>query len=95
MFNDETCLAFACARGFHLLVRYLITQAKVDVNPKVDWNGGTPILYAIQEGQHKIVQELIDRGSKLEECGDFDAYELAILLQHQPTIDVMVDISLK
>jgi len=82
--NKENALSFACARGFFEIVLILLTlkQGYANPNPEVDYNGGTPLLYAIQKAFPEIVKSLIDFGAQVTNCGDYDAFELAFELKH-------------
>ena len=86
--NDEHVLSFACSRGFFEIVKLLL-ENEANPNPKIDCNGGTPLLYAIQKGYPHIVELLIKAGSKISDCGDFDAYPLAIELRHFACAEVI------
>lgn len=79
--NKECALSFASARGFLEIVKLLL-EKKANPNPEIDENGGTPLLYAIQKAFPSIVELLIKSGAKITNCGDYDAYPLAIELKH-------------
>lgn len=80
--DKESALSFACTRGFIEIVKMLLLQGSANCNPPIDSNGGTPLLYAIQQAYPTIVKLMIMHGAKVTECGDYSAYELAIELKH-------------
>merc|ERR1711976_542632 len=92
--NKETALSFATSRGYFKLVEMLVEKGKANCNPDVDWNGGTPLLYAVQKAYPQIVDYLIRNGARITDCGDYDAYELALELHHYRCADVIEKILL-
>ena len=92
--NKETALSFAAARGYYRLVEMLVETGRANCNPEVDWNGGTPLLYAVQKAYPQIVDYLIRNGARITDCGDYDAYDLALELKHFSCADVIEKILL-
>ena len=92
--NKETALSFAASRGYFRLVEMLVEKGKANCNPEVDWNGGTPLLYAVQKAYPQIVDFLIRNGARITDCGDYDAYDLALELKHFSCADVIEKILL-
>ena len=53
-----------------------------------------PLLYAVQKAYPQIVDFLIRNGARITDCGDYDAYDLALELKHFSCADVIEKILL-
>lgn len=59
----------------------LISAASIDINQPDD-NGFTPLIMAAQEGHHRIVRALIDKGARLNVASNGKATALMLSAQH-------------
>ena len=57
-FNGNTALHMSCSNGFLDVVKYLIEELKVDINPKNKSNS-TPLSWAALNGQKEVVKYFI------------------------------------
>ncbi|XP_052580926.1 ankyrin repeat family A protein 2-like [Peromyscus californicus insignis] len=57
----ESALSLACSKGYTDIVKMLL-DCGVGVN-EYDWNGGTPLLYAVHGNHGKCVKMLLEPGA--------------------------------
>ncbi|PIO32853.1 hypothetical protein AB205_0133030 [Aquarana catesbeiana] len=79
----ESALSLASTGGYSDIVTLLLNQ-KVDINI-YDWNGGTPLLYAVRGNHVKCVEVLLERGSDItmEADSGYTPMDLAVALGHK------------
>ncbi|XP_053558891.1 DNA-binding protein RFXANK [Bombina bombina] len=76
----ESALSLASTGGYSDIVTLLLNK-KVDINI-YDWNGGTPLLYAVRGNHVKCVEALLERGADLtlEADSGYTPMDLAVAL---------------
>lgn len=91
----ESALALASMGGYTGIVTLLLDR-DVDINT-YDWNGGTPLLYAVRGNHVKCVETLLARGADLTEEADsgYTPMDLAVALGHKKVQQVMENHILK
>ncbi|NXV80556.1 RFXK protein, partial [Atlantisia rogersi] len=79
----ESALSLASMGGYTDIVTMLL-ERKVDINI-YDWNGGTPLLYAVRGNHVKCVEALLARGADLTTEADsgYTPMDLAVALGHK------------
>ncbi|KAM4884058.1 DNA-binding protein RFXANK isoform 3-T3 [Sylvia borin] len=79
----ESALALASMGGYTDIVTMLLDR-DVDINT-YDWNGGTPLLYAVHGNHVKCVEALLACGADLTEEADsgYTPMDLAVALGHK------------
>uniref|UniRef100_A0A8C3UAN5 Regulatory factor X associated ankyrin containing protein n=1 Tax=Catharus ustulatus TaxID=91951 RepID=A0A8C3UAN5_CATUS len=79
----ESALALASMGGYTDIVTMLLDR-DVDINT-YDWNGGTPLLYAVRGNHVKCVEALLAGGADLTEEADsgYTPMDLAVALGHK------------
>ncbi|XP_013927671.1 PREDICTED: DNA-binding protein RFXANK [Thamnophis sirtalis] len=79
----ESALSLASTGGYTGIVTLLLEKA-VDINT-YDWNGGTPLLYAVRGNHVKCVEALLARGADLTTEADsgYTPMDLAVALGHK------------
>ncbi|XP_056372133.1 DNA-binding protein RFXANK isoform X1 [Oenanthe melanoleuca] len=83
----ESALALASMGGYTDIVTLLLDR-DVDINT-YDWNGGTPLLYAVRGNHVKCVEALLAGGADLTEEADsgYTPMDLAVALGHRKAGD--------
>ncbi|XP_072775331.1 DNA-binding protein RFXANK isoform X3 [Taeniopygia guttata] len=83
----ESALALASMGGYTDIVTLLLDR-DVDINT-YDWNGGTPLLYAVRGNHVKCVEALLACGADLTEEADsgYTPMDLAVALGHKKAGD--------
>uniref|UniRef100_A0A8C0U5K7 Regulatory factor X associated ankyrin containing protein n=1 Tax=Cyanistes caeruleus TaxID=156563 RepID=A0A8C0U5K7_CYACU len=91
----ESALALASMGGYTDIVTMLLDR-DVDINT-YDWNGGTPLLYAVRGNHVKCVEALLACGADLTEEADsgYTPMDLAVALGHKKVQQVMENHILK
>ncbi|KAF6734997.1 Ankyrin repeat family A protein 2 [Oryzias melastigma] len=79
----ESALSLACSKGYTDIVKMLI-DCGVDVN-EYDWNGGTPLLYAVHGNHVRCVEILLESGADptMESDSGFNAMDMAVAMGHR------------
>ncbi|XP_028672092.1 DNA-binding protein RFXANK [Erpetoichthys calabaricus] len=79
----ESALSLASSGGYADIIRILM-EFKVDINT-YDWNGGTPLLYAVRGNHVKCVEELLAWGADLtmEADSGYSPMDLAVALGYK------------
>ncbi|XP_064031263.1 DNA-binding protein RFXANK isoform X2 [Pogoniulus pusillus] len=79
----ESALSLASMGGYTDIVTMLL-ERNVDINI-YDWNGGTPLLYAVRGNHVKCVEALLARGADLTTEADsgYTPMDLAVALGHK------------
>ncbi|XP_051028409.1 ankyrin repeat family A protein 2 isoform X2 [Acomys russatus] len=79
----ESALSLACSKGYTDIVKMLLDCA-VDVN-EYDWNGGTPLLYAVHGNHVKCVKMLLENGADptIETDSGYNSMDLAVALGYR------------
>ncbi|NWR60613.1 RFXK protein, partial [Bucorvus abyssinicus] len=79
----ESALSLASMGGYTDIVIMLL-ERNVDINI-YDWNGGTPLLYAVRGNHIKCVEALLARGADLtmEADSGYTPMDLAVALGHK------------
>ncbi|NXE30276.1 RFXK protein, partial [Ardeotis kori] len=79
----ESALSLASMGGYTDIVIMLL-ERNVDINI-YDWNGGTPLLYAVRGNHVKCVEALLARGADLTTEADsgYTPMDLAVALGHK------------
>uniref|UniRef100_A0A6G1RMB8 Regulatory factor X associated ankyrin containing protein n=1 Tax=Hypotaenidia okinawae TaxID=2861861 RepID=A0A6G1RMB8_9GRUI len=85
----ESALSLASMGGYTDIVTMLL-ERKVDINI-YDWNGGTPLLYAVRGNHVKCVEALLARGADLTTEADsgYTPMDLAVALGHKKVQQVI------
>ncbi|XP_078524762.1 DNA-binding protein RFXANK isoform X2 [Lissotriton helveticus] len=85
----ESAVSLASSGGFTDIV-VLLLDKKVDINI-YDWNGGTPLLYAVRGNHVKCVEALLARGADLtmEADSGYTPMDLAVALGHKKVQQVI------
>lgn len=85
----ESAVSLASSGGFTDIV-VLLLEKKVDINI-YDWNGGTPLLYAVRGNHVKCVEALLARGADLtlEADSGYTPMDLAVALGHKKVQQVI------
>nr|XP_020636655.1 DNA-binding protein RFXANK isoform X1 [Pogona vitticeps] len=85
----ESALSLASTGGYTDIVLLLLKQ-NVDIN-SYDWNGGTPLLYAVRGNHVKCVEVLLGRGADLtiEADSGYTPMDLAVNLGHRKVQQVI------
>ncbi|XP_072050136.1 uncharacterized protein [Amphiura filiformis] len=80
---DKTDVQFASSNGNVDVVRLLLAE-NIDVN-NYDWNGGTPLLYAVYNNHPKCCELLLQAGADMtiETDGGHTALSIALALGHK------------
>uniref|UniRef100_A0A8C3UDM8 Regulatory factor X associated ankyrin containing protein n=1 Tax=Catharus ustulatus TaxID=91951 RepID=A0A8C3UDM8_CATUS len=91
----ESALALASMGGYTDIVTMLLDR-DVDINT-YDWNGGTPLLYAVRGNHVKCVEALLAGGADLTEEADsgYTPMDLAVALGHKKVQQVIENHILK
>ncbi|XP_056678355.1 DNA-binding protein RFXANK isoform X3 [Monodelphis domestica] len=91
----ESALSLASTGGYTDIVVMLL-ERNVDIN-SYDWNGGTPLLYAVRGNHVKCVEALLARGADLTTEADsgYTPMDLAVALGHKKVQQVMENHILK
>ncbi|KAF7250297.1 Ankyrin repeat family A protein 2 [Varanus komodoensis] len=79
----ESALSLACSKGYTDIIKMLL-DCGVDVN-EYDWNGGTPLLYAVHGNHVKCVKILLEHGADptIETDSGYNSMDLAVALGHR------------
>lgn len=79
----ESALSLASSGGYTDIVNTLLKH-HVEINT-YDWNGGTPLLYAVRGNHVKCVESLLGRGADLtmEADSGYSPMDLAVALGHK------------
>ncbi|KAJ7308268.1 hypothetical protein JRQ81_008795 [Phrynocephalus forsythii] len=85
----ESALSLA-ATGGYTDIALLLLEKNVDINT-YDWNGGTPLLYAVRGNHVKCVEALLARGADLtiEADSGYTPMDLAVALGHRKVQQVI------
>ncbi|KAK9409106.1 DNA-binding protein RFXANK [Crotalus adamanteus] len=85
----ESALSLASTGGYTGIVTLLLEKA-VDINT-YDWNGGTPLLYAVRGNHAKCVEALLAHGADLTTEADsgYTPMDLAVALGHKKVQQVI------
>ncbi|XP_064031266.1 DNA-binding protein RFXANK isoform X5 [Pogoniulus pusillus] len=91
----ESALSLASMGGYTDIVTMLL-ERNVDINI-YDWNGGTPLLYAVRGNHVKCVEALLARGADLTTEADsgYTPMDLAVALGHKKVQQVIENHILK
>uniref|UniRef100_A0A8D2L544 Regulatory factor X associated ankyrin containing protein n=2 Tax=Varanus komodoensis TaxID=61221 RepID=A0A8D2L544_VARKO len=85
----ESALSLASTGGYTNIITLLL-QHDVDINT-YDWNGGTPLLYAVRGNHVKSVEALLDHGADLTTEADsgYTPMDLAVALGYRKVQQVI------
>ncbi|XP_053228525.1 DNA-binding protein RFXANK [Podarcis raffonei] len=85
----ESALSLASMGGYTDIVTLLL-EKDVDINT-YDWNGGTPLLYAVRGNHVKCIEALLAHGADLTTEADsgYTPMDLAVALGHKKVQHVM------
>ncbi|KAM9762294.1 DNA-binding protein RFXANK isoform 1-T1 [Menidia menidia] len=91
----ESALTLASSGGYVDIVESLLRHG-VDINT-YDWNGGTPLLYAVRGNHVKCVEALLAKGADMtiESDSGYSPMALAVALGHKKIQKVLEDHILK
>ncbi|XP_067660340.1 putative ankyrin repeat protein RF_0381 [Haliotis asinina] len=63
--SDSNILHLACKGGHLEVVKYIVSQNKVDINSR-GWRKNTPVMLAAKKGHKKVVEFLVRKGADLK-----------------------------
>lgn len=91
----ESALSLASAGGFADIVNILL-QHDIEID-SYDWNGGTPLLYAVRGNHIKCVEALLRCGADItfEADSGYSPVALAVALGHKKVQKILEDHILK
>ena len=90
--HGSTALMWACSYGQLHVCRWLVDEARVEVDAQ-NKAGRTALMFAAKYGQIELVRFLLDAGANvnLRMRDDSSAFDWAILGGHQPTMELLAE----